>query len=187
MMFPTPAMLAAIPYSYVADQYGRRLVFSLTEVGLILGMGWILLVCITWHHLPIELIWVSAVSRLIGGGPSGAFAMLLTMAADSSSDETRSKTFYRLFSAMLLTELLGPPISYGAMQHSLWLPYLLPWKYHLRLSFTDLLQVSEKYLYIYSSPSLCCWLRRTHVHDVYYYSYRHSVSRPKGICYLGHS
>lgn len=38
-------MLVAIPYSYVADRYGRRLLFFLSEVGLILGMGWILLVC----------------------------------------------------------------------------------------------------------------------------------------------
>lgn len=32
-------MLVAIPYSYVADRYGRRLVFFLSEVGLILSMG----------------------------------------------------------------------------------------------------------------------------------------------------
>jgi hypothetical protein len=38
-------MLVAIPFSYLADKKGRRLVAFLSELGLILAMGWILLIC----------------------------------------------------------------------------------------------------------------------------------------------
>lgn len=55
----------------------------------------------------------------------------------------RSKSFYPLFSAMLLTELLVPPRSYATMQYSLWLPYLIC-MLSLAMSFPILLAMPEK-------------------------------------------
>ena len=38
-------MLVMIPCSYLADKYGRRVVFLLAELGLSMAMGWMLLIC----------------------------------------------------------------------------------------------------------------------------------------------
>jgi hypothetical protein len=43
----------------------------------------------------------------------------------TSNARNRSKTFYRVYSAVLLTDLVGPPVAYGTLQHSLWLPYVV--------------------------------------------------------------
>jgi hypothetical protein len=37
----------------------------------------------------------------------------------------RSKTFYLVFSAYLITDLIGPQLSYLTLKHSLWLPYVV--------------------------------------------------------------
>lgn len=118
-------MLVVIPFSYLADKSGRRLVAFLSELGLILAMAWTLIICLKWNDFSIKVVWCSSVFKLIGGGTSNAFAMILTMTADISSDDSRSKNFYKLLSAMLVTELLGPPLSYWSMERSLWLPYVI--------------------------------------------------------------
>jgi hypothetical protein len=42
-----------------------------------------------WDKIPIEVVWLSSLFKVIGGGPNVAYAMLLTMAADISTPETR--------------------------------------------------------------------------------------------------
>lgn len=37
----------------------------------------------------------------------------------------RSKAFYRVYSAVLITDLVGPLITYSTLKHSLWLPYVV--------------------------------------------------------------
>ncbi|OJD10911.1 hypothetical protein AJ78_08199 [Emergomyces pasteurianus Ep9510] len=121
-----------------ADRNGRRLAFGLAVFGTICAMVWIYFTCYLWDRVPIELVWISSLFRLIGGGPAIAIAMCLTMASDLSSETNRqdlvskpskceipSNTFYRVFSAVLITDLIGPPIAYGTLRHSLWLPYIV--------------------------------------------------------------
>ncbi|PGH08512.1 hypothetical protein AJ80_07832 [Polytolypa hystricis UAMH7299] len=43
---------------------------------------------------------------------------------DNGVRSVKSNTFYRVFSAVLIADLVGPPIAYGTLRHSLWLPYL---------------------------------------------------------------
>ncbi len=96
--------------------------------------------------------------------------MIMTMAADSSSDTKRSlfndflhyssfktqdkssadtcipyfrsKTFCMIFSALLFTELLGPPIAYWTMKKALWSSYLFC-ALALAVSFPILLAMPE--------------------------------------------
>ncbi|KAH7320756.1 hypothetical protein B0I35DRAFT_477309 [Stachybotrys elegans] len=63
--------------------------------------------------------------RLIGGGPNLAIALCLTMASDVSTGANRSQSFCRVFAASLLTDLVGPPVTYATLRHSLWLPCLV--------------------------------------------------------------
>ncbi|KAG4438250.1 hypothetical protein IFR05_006278 [Cadophora sp. M221] len=120
-----PIILFGSAFGSNADRNGRRLAFSLAVFGTLCAMVWIYLTCHFWDHVPLEVVWLASLFRLIGGGPAIAIAMCLTMASDLSTEETRSKTFYRVFSAVLITDLIGPPIAYATLRHSLWLPYLV--------------------------------------------------------------
>lgn len=44
-------MLVMIPCSYLADKYGRRVVFLLAELGLSMAMGWMLLICTLFERI----------------------------------------------------------------------------------------------------------------------------------------
>ncbi|OAX81826.1 hypothetical protein ACJ72_03829 [Emergomyces africanus] len=125
-----PIILFGTVFGSNADRNGRRLAFGLAVFGTICAMVWIYFTCYLWDRVPIEVVWVSSLFRLIGGGPAIAIAMCLTMASDLSSETNRqdlhrSNTFYRVFSAVLITDLIGPPIAYGTLRHSLWLPYIV--------------------------------------------------------------
>ncbi|PGH29195.1 hypothetical protein GX50_08058 [[Emmonsia] crescens] len=123
-----PIILFGTVFGSNADRNGRRLAFGLAVFGTICAMVWIYFTCYLWDRVPIELVWASSLFRLIGGGPAIAIAMCLTMASDLSSETNRQdiyNTFYRVFSAVLVTDLIGPPIAYGTLRHSLWLPYIV--------------------------------------------------------------
>ncbi|KAH6860351.1 major facilitator superfamily domain-containing protein [Alternaria alternata] len=120
-----PVILLGSFYGSLADRKGRRGPFALAVFGIICQMACIYVVCQKWEQLPIEAVWVSSVFRLIGGGPNMAIALCLTMASDLSTDDTRSKSFYRVFTASLITDMVSPTIAFATLRHSLWLPYLV--------------------------------------------------------------
>ncbi|KAF2261848.1 MFS general substrate transporter [Lojkania enalia] len=120
-----PVILLGSFFGSLADRKGRRLPFALAACGIICQMAWIYFTAYMWDRIPIEVVWVSSAFRLIGGGPNLAIALCLTIASDLSTDDTRSKYFYRVFTASLVTDLVGPPIAYTTLKSSLWLPYLV--------------------------------------------------------------
>ncbi|KAL3479806.1 major facilitator superfamily domain-containing protein [Aspergillus californicus] len=120
-----PLLIFGSAFGRIADRRGRRPAFALAVLGLLCSMGWIYLTCAFWKHIPVEVVWLSSLFRIIGGGPSIAIAMCLTMVSDLSDEANRSNSFYRVYSAVLVTDLIGPLITYGTLKHSLWLPYLV--------------------------------------------------------------
>ena len=58
---------------------GRRLVFALSLIGLILGAMWDVVVMANWKVLPIRLAWLSPVFGFLGGGESVANMVRLTL------------------------------------------------------------------------------------------------------------
>lgn len=50
---------------------------------------------------------------------------MIRFASPSADFSLRSFTFYRVFSAVLLTDVVGPPVAYATLRHSLWLPYFI--------------------------------------------------------------
>ncbi|OAP56965.1 hypothetical protein AYL99_09077 [Fonsecaea erecta] len=119
-----PTLILSIPFGYMSDRKGRRLILFLSELGEICCLGWILMTCLLWEKVPIYVVWINSLFRLIGGGPNVSFATLLAMAADVSTPQTRSRTFYIVFCSMLCVGAAGPRIASVALEHSLWLPYL---------------------------------------------------------------
>ncbi|KAL4860966.1 major facilitator superfamily domain-containing protein [Aspergillus spectabilis] len=120
-----PLLILGSAFGKIADKCGRRPAFALAVSGLLCSLGWIYLTCASWKHIPVEVVWVSSLFRIIGGGPAMAIAMCLTMVSDLSSEANRSNSFYRVYSAVLVTDLIGPLITYSTLKHSLWLPYLV--------------------------------------------------------------
>ncbi|KAN0070855.1 major facilitator superfamily domain containing protein [Elaphomyces granulatus] len=120
-----PTLLLSIPFGCLADAKGRRLVLFLSEFGEICRLSWILMTCMLWDKLPISIVWLSSLFRFIGGGPNVSFAVLLSMVADISTSETRSRTFYFMFCSMLCVGVFGPILAAVTLGHSLWLPYLI--------------------------------------------------------------
>ncbi|CRL22149.1 Siderophore transporter, RhtX/FptX family [Penicillium camemberti] len=120
-----PLILFGSVIGNIADCYGRRITFALAVFGTLCSMGWIYMTCSLWDILPVEVVWLSSLFRLIGGGPAIAIAICLTMVSDLSEESNRSKGFYRVYSAVLITDFIGPLITYRSLQYSLWLPYVV--------------------------------------------------------------
>ncbi|KAJ5167467.1 MFS general substrate transporter [Penicillium canariense] len=101
-----PGLFLALPYGILADRYGRRLVMTLSFVGQFAGMSWVMVVC--WLGLPIRAIWLSSAFLIIGGGSNVAASIFMYFNA-----------------AVIIAEIISPPIGSFLMQRSLWVPLLL--------------------------------------------------------------
>lgn len=100
-----PGILGAVPYGIMSDKWGRKPVFVLAIFGLVLSIGWVLIVCKSEHcHgrsgvgtrelilmlvpvyfsniFPLWTIWFGSAFQFIGGSSSVMTAMLYTMGAD---------------------------------------------------------------------------------------------------------
>ena len=82
-------VISAIYYGGVADRLGRRLVLILFCIGTLLSLVWIVLVCYLNKVLPTQLVWISSIFLLVGGGQRVAKSMLFTIIADSVDQSSR--------------------------------------------------------------------------------------------------
>ena len=82
-------VVSAIYYGGLADRLGRRLVLILFCIGTLLSQVWIVLVCYLNTMLPTQLVWVSSIFLLVGGGQRVAKSMLFTIIADSVDQSNR--------------------------------------------------------------------------------------------------
>ncbi len=89
---------SAIYYGGLADRLGRRLVLILFCIGTLLSQVWIVLVCYLNKTLPTQLVWVSSLFLLVGGGQRVAKSMLFTIIADSVDQSNRyaNRIFFSL-------------------------------------------------------------------------------------------
>ena len=90
-------VVSAIYYGGLADRLGRRLVLILFCIGTLLSLVWIVLVCYLNQQLPTQLVWISSIFLLVGGGQRVAKSMLFTIIADSVDQSSRYAIMLRLF------------------------------------------------------------------------------------------
>ncbi|EPE26904.1 MFS general substrate transporter [Glarea lozoyensis ATCC 20868] len=117
------SILLAVPYGWVADKYGRKLVITAALGGCIMAYVWTLLVA-GWWHLPLRWVWVSSIFLMIGGGNVTATTMASTIVADVAPLDMRSTAFLYRFTSDLVAECLTPPIASMLMTKSVWIPLL---------------------------------------------------------------
>ncbi|KAL3426061.1 MFS multidrug transporter [Phlyctema vagabunda] len=117
-----PVLLLAIPYGKLGDRYGHRKIMSLSLVGLAGSLCEIFVVCAFPRVFPLELIWLSSIILLFGGGFYPFAANMWAMASEAIPPERRSVTFYYMFSAFYVAELVASFIASVTIDISPWIP-----------------------------------------------------------------
>lgn len=119
-----PGILLAVPYGALADKYGRKWIFTLSLAGFFLDSAWTVVICYL-RNLPLQLVWLSSVFLILGGGPIVATALGVTMISDIAPPEKRTGVFLYLTASTLVAELLAPIMAAALMKKGNWLPLLL--------------------------------------------------------------
>ncbi|KAF2118388.1 hypothetical protein BDV96DRAFT_569813 [Lophiotrema nucula] len=138
-----PVFLVALPLGSLSDRHGRKIVLASSILGVLFGFAWIMIVCTSSNKIvrfafllrltscsghfpsvfPIRLVWLSSTMYLFGGGLFQANASVMLIAAESSSDKSRSRVMYYIYSSYLVTELIAPSIAAVAIEKSLWIAF----------------------------------------------------------------
>ncbi|KAI1477123.1 MFS general substrate transporter [Daldinia eschscholtzii] len=103
--------LAAFPWGLAADRIGRKPVVSLALTGSLLGILWAMTVVYFHNIFPVELIWLSSAGNFLGGGSAVIAGIVLSMIADSTTEEERAVAFMRVHVASLCGNLGAPALS----------------------------------------------------------------------------
>ncbi|KAE9972149.1 hypothetical protein EG328_005163 [Venturia inaequalis] len=118
-------LFLSVPWGYFADTYGRRPVFLLLTLGAWVKAAWIMVVLSFWKILPLELVWLGALSIFIGGGSSVANAMIFTVISDVVPESGRVQVFFFIAAAGMSTQFVGPFTSAMLMVTNPWIPMFL--------------------------------------------------------------
>ncbi|KAI0882229.1 MFS general substrate transporter [Annulohypoxylon maeteangense] len=109
--------LSAFPWGLVADRIGRKPVFVIALFGMILNISWIITVLNFHTALPVELIWLGSLGYTVGGGSAVLVGIILSMIADSTTEEERAVAFMRLHVSSLAGNLISPGVSSFMMEN----------------------------------------------------------------------
>ncbi|KAI1649890.1 MFS general substrate transporter [Daldinia loculata] len=103
--------LAAFPWGLAADRIGRKPVVALALAGSLLGIIWAMTVVYFHNIFPVELIWLGSLGNFLGGGSAVISGIVLSMIADSTTEEERAIAFMRVHVASLCGNLGAPALS----------------------------------------------------------------------------
>jgi MFS family permease len=84
-----PGLLLGVPYAALAESWGIKRVLLLSVTGIISCEVWFNLVCWFGRNLPLQLIYLTPLGYLVGGGPSVGGPLLYVLVADYSPAELR--------------------------------------------------------------------------------------------------
>lgn len=83
------SLFSALPWSIAADSIGRRPVFALALVGVILNAAWV--TAVFWFNkaLPVRLMLLGSASPLLGGGDAVLVGVLFSIVTDVTTEAER--------------------------------------------------------------------------------------------------
>ncbi|KIH95168.1 hypothetical protein SPBR_03481 [Sporothrix brasiliensis 5110] len=121
-----PGILMAIPYGIIGDRYGRKVMFVVCMVDILLTQLFYLLVCWRSDIFPVRLTWAASVFTFIGGGPVILNGIVFAMLSDVSPEASRSTVFFYFGAAVFAVELVFSSLAAFLMQRvSVWAPIQL--------------------------------------------------------------
>ncbi|EFQ31901.1 major facilitator superfamily transporter [Colletotrichum graminicola M1.001] len=110
--------LATFPWGIIADRFGRKKVFSLAVLGMILDQLWFLLLCAFPKTFPMKALWLGPFFLLIGGGNGVLSAVVFSMISDVTTSENRAKKFMNVHVASMAGNLCAPAIAGWMMERT---------------------------------------------------------------------
>ncbi|KAF7908746.1 uncharacterized protein EAF01_004501 [Botrytis porri] len=116
-----PGMLMAVPYGLLADRIGRKPVFTLSILGLLLSLLFEVFIMSEWMMLPIRAIWFAPFLQFIGGGEKTASAIFYAIISDVTTQDERANAFLFAACASLCAELIAPTVAAAIMVYSPWI------------------------------------------------------------------
>ncbi|KAI0429899.1 major facilitator superfamily domain-containing protein [Xylaria sp. FL1042] len=112
------SVLAALPWGIAADRIGRRPVFAMGLIGMSIALLWIMIVGWFSQTLPPQLIWLSPIFYLLGGGNPVLSATIISMATDVVPESQRSVSFMQIHGASMVGNLIAPAMASILMARS---------------------------------------------------------------------
>ncbi|GKT92273.1 major facilitator superfamily transporter [Colletotrichum tofieldiae] len=110
--------VSAFPWGIVADRLGRKKVFSLAVLGMMLDQLWFLLVCAFPKTIPLKALWFGSFFMVIGGGNAVLSAVVFSMLSDVTTSENRAKKFLAVHLSSTIGNLCAPAIAGWMMERT---------------------------------------------------------------------
>ncbi|BAE63701.1 hypothetical protein BDV35DRAFT_377694 [Aspergillus flavus] len=114
-----------IPWSIFAERYGRCLSLKLALAGVLCEEAWSCLICWFSDLVPIRLILLAPLFEIIGGGPAIITTIVHLLAAEVTTPETRTSTFFVIRAMAIAAAILAQLVSSFLMTRNAWVPWLL--------------------------------------------------------------
>ncbi|KAH8163376.1 hypothetical protein CIB48_g4871 [Xylaria polymorpha] len=105
------SILAALPWGIAADKIGRRPVFAMGLAGMSISLLWIMVVGWFYRTLSPQLVWLSSIAYLLGGGNPVLAATITSIAVDVVPESQRSASFMRIHGASMVGNLISPALA----------------------------------------------------------------------------
>ncbi|KAI8963498.1 MFS general substrate transporter [Daldinia sp. FL1419] len=106
--------LVALLWGIIADRFGRKPVYAIAAVGMVLHVLMIMFVGWFPDSLPVRWIWISSIAHL-SGGPPVIGACTYSMVSDIVPESSRSIAFMRVHVASLSGNLVSPALASAMM------------------------------------------------------------------------
>ncbi|KAH8820882.1 major facilitator superfamily domain-containing protein [Xylogone sp. PMI_703] len=120
-----PGILMAMPYGLLVDRIGRKKVFALSAVGIILGGMFNLTVLWFSNIFPLYLVLLSPLFTFIGGGEATLGTIFFSIGSDISTEANRANVFLFGGSGSLVAGLIAPSVASVLMMRSPWIAMLI--------------------------------------------------------------